>query len=150
MTRAQLQKARAKAKREKLKAQRVAVKARKAASVQRRKAKRAAKAAPRNRLAKWSKRVREAGACAVCGATENLNAHHLLPKERYPEFKFKMINGIALCPRHHKFDKFIAHRNPIWFAVWLHIFRPSQYDCVIEHMGDWNAVAVNPQRLPGS
>lgn len=138
MTRAQLQKVQATARREKERAKRLVAKARKRAAVQRRKAKRAIKAVPRNRLAQWSKRVREVGCCAVCGSTKNLNAHHLLPKERYPEFKFKRINGLALCPNHHKFGRYSAHRNPIWFALWLEFERPKQYQWVLWNMGDWN------------
>lgn len=121
--------------REKEKAQRAARKIRKAEQVARRKVKRAAKAAPKNRLARWSKRVRSGGKCDVCGKKENLQAHHVLPKERYPELKFKRINGVCLCPTHHKFGKFSAHRNPIWFAVWLKTQQLEKYLWAIASMG---------------
>lgn len=38
--------------------------------------------------------------CAVCGATNYLSAHHLIPWE-VEEFRFNINNGIALCPSHH-------------------------------------------------
>lgn len=100
-----------------------------------RRAKRAVKAAPRKALAEWSLAVRAAGRCAVCGATEHLNAHHLLPKERYPEFRLEVVNGVALCPTCHKFGKFSAHRNPIWFTIWLRRERPEQYFWCKQQMG---------------
>src|ERR1700744_1256469 len=93
-------------------------KARKAERLLRRKAKREAKSGPKRRLAAWSLVIRSEGKCVVCGATEHLNAHPLLPKERYPQLKLKVINGVCLCPTHHKFGRYSAHRNPIWFADW--------------------------------
>lgn len=100
-----------------------------------RRAKRAVKAAPRKALAEWSLAVRACGCCAVCGATAHLNAHHLLPKERYPEFKLVVTNGVALCPTCHKWGKFSAHRNPIWFTIWLRRARPLQYSWAKQNMG---------------
>jgi 5-methylcytosine-specific restriction endonuclease McrA len=100
-----------------------------------RKAKRAVKAAPRKALAQWSLAVRACGCCVVCGATAHLNAHHLLPKERYPEFKLLTINGVPLCPGCHKFSKYSAHRNPIWFTLWLRANRREQYQWAKQHMG---------------
>ena len=34
------------------------------------------------------------------------------------------INGIALCPKHHKFGIESAHRNPLWFFMQLEKFYP--------------------------
>jgi hypothetical protein len=56
-----------------------------------------------------------------------LNAHHLLPREVYPQFKLEVENGITLCAKHHKCDRFSFHRNPIWAAAWLETNRPEQY-----------------------
>lgn len=122
-----------------------------------RKLKRALKAAPKNRLSAWAGSTVAVGRCAVCGVgnvqrmnpdgtpRKNkrggpiiawLHAHHLLPKERYPEFKFEPVNGVALCPSHHKFGRYSAHRNPIWFVVWLRRHRPEQYAWAKAHMGE--------------
>lgn len=153
------------ARRAKLKLKRIKQREREVSRIDRRKAKRAAKAAPRSRLKEWSESVRACGRCAVCGARPSnrfnkdgsikrinrrqadgtivlgepiivpLNAHHLLPKERYPEFRFLPINGICLCPQHHKYSKFSAHRNPIWFTLWLRKHRPEQYVWCKANMG---------------
>lgn len=114
------------------------LKERKAAAVARRKARMAVRMAPKHRLKRWSERVRErdGGKCAVCGSTKFPNSHHLLPKERYKGLKFKKQNGITLCPTHHKFGRFSAHRNPIWFALWLEENRPQQYQWCLQNMGD--------------
>lgn len=155
MTIKQLRKDQAKARREKKLAKGRARKARKQSQVQRRKVKRAIKAAPRNRLTKWSHRIRAGGKCVVCGVgvvhkmvngkpkigkrgspiVIQLQAHHLLPKEKYPQFKFKTINGVCLCPNHHKYGERSAHRNPIWFALWLQKHLPIQYQWCVNMLG---------------
>lgn len=123
-----------------------------------RKAKRAVKVAPRKALAEWSLAVqdRDEHVCAVCGigvvqklnpdGTPKLNkrgkpiwvplhTHHLLPRERYPEFRTVLANGLTLCPLHHKFSKYSFHRNPIWAVIWLRRARPDQYTWCKQRMG---------------
>lgn len=91
----------------------------------------------------WSVQVRATGACAVCGDDGMrtklnkktgkmvtrcvLNAHHLLPRERYPQFATVLINGICLCPGCHKYGERSFHRNPIWSTLWLRKHRPDQF-----------------------
>lgn len=112
-------------------------KAREAARRAARKAKRAVKAAPRLALQAWSANVRKRGMCEVCGNSENIQAHHILPKERYPEFKLEPLNGIALCPLHHKFGKYSFHRNPLWSMVWLSRNMKYRYKWAVFNMGDF-------------
>lgn len=52
--------------------------------------------------------------CVICGEIRRLNAHHIIPRE-FKETRWVVENGVALCPRHHKFGLFSAHRNPYWF-----------------------------------
>lgn len=69
----------------------------------------------------WSAMVKVLGGnqCAVCGSKERLNSHHLIPKE-ISEYRHDIINGICLCPKHHRFSfKLSAHQNPIAFLLWL-------------------------------
>jgi hypothetical protein len=121
-------------------------------------AKRAAKAAPKNAMLVWTDIVREndGDCCAVCGigvvkktnkdGTPKLNkrgkpilislqCHHLLPRERYPQFKLVPINGILLCTQHHKWSRYSFHRNPIWATLWLRRNRPHQYLWCKQNMG---------------
>ena len=51
-------------------------------------------------LRDWSKKVRDRDGfkCQVCGRTDITHAHHILCKERYPEFKLEIDNGVTLCP----------------------------------------------------
>lgn len=97
-----------------------------------------ARSQKRKALADWSKAVRnrDDNKCVVCGHTEHLNAHHILPKETYKELMLEVMDGITLCSSHHKFGKFSAHKNGIWFSHWLKINRPEQYAWAIEHMND--------------
>lgn len=90
----------------------------------------------RKSLNDWSKAVRDRDqCCVVCGRTDFLNAHHILPKETYHEFMYEEINGITLCPTHHKFGKYSAHKNQVWFAKFLQEHRRSQFQWAIEHVG---------------
>ena len=46
----------------------------------------------------WRKDViAKKGKCYVCDHIEHLHAHHILCASRYPEKRFSVINGIALC-----------------------------------------------------
>jgi hypothetical protein len=78
-------------------------------------------------LRMWSLAVRKRaeGVCEVCGEKGYLNAHHIVGKEYLP-LSLDILNGVALCPSHHKFNRmFSAHQNPIWFMKWLAEFRPK-------------------------
>lgn len=68
-------------------------------------------------LAKWREAVlnRDGHKCQIpgCNETENLHAHHKLPKAQYPELALVVANGITLCRKHHE----AMHpwmRNKIW------------------------------------
>lgn len=79
----------------------------------------------------WSEYIRREGVCEVCGATENLNAHHLIPWEN-AETRHNPNNGISLCPRCHKWNNILsAHQGTIMFADWLRINKPDKYNWVI-------------------
>lgn len=95
-----------------------------------------ARTAKKKSLLDWSKKVRDRDQkCVVCGRTDHLNAHHILPKENYKEFMFELINGVTLCPIHHKFGKYSAHKNPIWFSEFLKIFNLEQYCWAVANLG---------------
>lgn len=56
----------------------------------------------KTKLKEWSKRIRETGACDICGDTENLTAHHLWDKKTHPTLALQDENGVCLCDRHHR------------------------------------------------
>jgi hypothetical protein len=60
----------------------------------------------------WAKRIKEQGrACAVCGRTSYLNAHHIFSR-RYMNTRWDIDNGITLCRgchlyfAHQKYEEF--------------------------------------------
>lgn len=75
--------------------------------------------------------------CEMCGirvgeTKENgkpaiLNAHHLIPKESFPNLRYDLRNGCCLCQYHHKFSKDSAHRGGLVFADWFKNKRPQDY-----------------------
>jgi 5-methylcytosine-specific restriction endonuclease McrA len=136
MTHRQRQKLQAKTRREKARQKRLAQKQREHDRVQKRKEKRRIKSAPKRALVDWSREARKHGSCAICGDIKGLQAHHLLPKERYKTLRLEPMNALVLCWDCHKFSKYSAHRNPIWFSEWLRKNRPRQFQWVIDHMDD--------------
>ena len=95
----------------------------------------------RKALSMWSEMVRLLASyeCELCKAPASevqLQAHHLLPKERYQWLMFAPINGVCLCTQCHKHSRYAAHRNPIFFAVWLKANQPEKYKWVLQHVHD--------------
>lgn len=47
----------------------------------------------------WRRQVleRDSNRCTKCGADENVHAHHVKPWRDYPELRFDVGNGLALC-----------------------------------------------------
>lgn len=65
--------------------------------------------------------------CVICGSSIRVNCHHIIPKE-FHETRYEGVNGITLCPKHHKFGKFSAHKNGLWFIDWLLGNQPNRYE----------------------
>ena len=82
----------------------------------------------------WANKVKERDnfKCVICGDTERLNAHHIIPREIH-ETKLDLQNGLSLCPKHHFFCRQIsAHNNPLGLILWLMKNRPEQFNYVKE------------------
>jgi len=61
---------------------------------------------------KWNNR------CAVCGEAK-CEAHHLVPRQ-HEATRYSLLNGIALCPSCHKFDRDLSpHQNAAGWMEWL-------------------------------
>lgn len=56
-----------------------------------------------NRRAAWAYEVRERDrfACRLCGSTEGIEAHHIVPWDADVSQRFNPNNGITLCRLHH-------------------------------------------------
>lgn len=100
----------------------------------------------RNRLMRlWVEKVRalHGDRCAICGRAYGdvdaagktcfLNAHHIDNRDTNPRMRWDSLNGILLCPKHHKFSKNSAHKGSIWFITWLQRYRWNQYVYIMEH-----------------
>jgi hypothetical protein len=79
----------------------------------------------------WSIEIRKDN-CLICGTTEKLNAHHLVPRNELIT-RHLYLNGISLCAFHHKYcNKFSSHRNPAMFLLILRQKKPEQYTWLIQ------------------
>lgn len=57
-------------------------------------------------LARWTRLIKKRdGECVHCHSKEKLEAHHLLPKIKFPQFATELWNGLTLCVPCHN----IAH-----------------------------------------
>ena len=62
----------------------------------------------------WSKLVKKLDnfMCKNCDSTENLNAHHIMPKNDFPELSLDLSNGVTLCKKcHEEIHGFIIYRG---------------------------------------
>jgi hypothetical protein len=85
----------------------------------------------RKKLKEWSKEVRtnDGWHCVYCNKeNKRLNAHHLLPKQIYPQFKFDPKVGISLCP--FSCHRRRAHYDGVAFTIWLMEHRPEQFEYI--------------------
>ena len=86
----------------------------------------------------WSDAVksRDNQFCQVCNrAIElvRLNAHHLIPRE-FIQWRWSVDNGMTLCVHCHTLGKCSAHKNPIWFFLWLHKNKPDTFHLSISRL----------------
>lgn len=58
----------------------------------------------------WTKKVKAVGKCEVCGSTENLVAHHIIPWEYSIKGRTNLSNGQCLCTECHK----MMHNDELW------------------------------------
>lgn len=87
--------------------------------------------------------LRDGYACAICKSNaKGLNCHHILPKEGFPELRHVILNGILLCARHHKFSRYSAHKNSIWFVDWLIDNRLDQYEYLSKRMKEIELIEI--------
>ena len=74
--------------------------------------------------------------CAVCGSDYKPNAHHIESRIMFKGLRYDPMNGVLLCPTHHKFGKDSAHMAGCWFANWLKEHLPERYAYVLTHHAD--------------
>ena len=76
----------------------------------------------------WSRAIRDRDdGCVICGEKKTA-AHHLIPKEII-KFRTHMMNGIALCFKHHTkygFGLSPHSHGSILFYLWMHKNRHYQ------------------------
>ena len=58
----------------------------------------------------WAKKVKKVGKCEICGATKELEAHHIIPWEYSIKGRTDVGNGQCLCKRCHK----MMHNDAEW------------------------------------
>lgn len=81
----------------------------------------------------WSKIIRTAGKCEICGSDRNLNAHHLISRQ-FNCHRYDLKNGICLCSKCHTFDRYMsAHKGYLLFVLWMQENKPKQYEWWVRH-----------------
>ena len=62
----------------------------------------------------WRKAIykRDGNVCRACGMRRMLHAHHLFNWSEYPQFRYRLYNGITLCENcHEDFHKLYGKKN---------------------------------------
>ena len=93
----------------------------------------------------WSSKVDAiwGSKCAVCGATDNLNSHHIEPRTANAAIRWEQFNGIRLCVTHHKYGKDAAHKSCIFFYEFLFQNAPS----LIETIRPLRSFEISAQKI---
>ena len=80
--------------------------------------------------------VRDNYECQVCHQKiknlKGIAVHHIIPRE-FKELFFDENNLITLCSRHHKWDKYSAHLNSLWFSEFFKKNFPERYGYLIKN-----------------
>lgn len=58
----------------------------------------------------WAKKIKQKGKCEVCGASDKLEAHHIVPWEYSISGRTDINNGQCLCEKCHK----MMHNDEEW------------------------------------
>ena len=54
----------------------------------------------------------------TCNKVDYLNSHHIFGRSNL-SVRWDLNNGACLCPGHHTFNNYSAHKAPIWFIEWI-------------------------------
>jgi hypothetical protein len=94
----------------------------------------------------WSEKVRTRAnfQCEYCGKKagddkcNKVDAHHLQSRKiKSNPLKFDIMNGICLCPLHHKFScNESFHNAPVVTMNWLLKNIPERFNYVLDHYND--------------
>ena len=72
-----------------------------------------------DRSREWSLNVRGRDLrCQICRAAGGLEAHHVYPKGTYPDLRFVLDNGLALCPPCHREWHSASTSHRCWWEKW--------------------------------
>ena len=95
------------------------------------------KLAERKALKEWAKAVKARAnfKCEFCGRHHKyLNAHHIIGK-RYKPLRLDLDNGMALCPKCHKWQPGVAaHENPLNVYLKLASIDHERYERLLVKM----------------
>jgi hypothetical protein len=74
----------------------------------------------------WRARVLErlGYKCIKCGAIKRLNVHHLITRAK-KSTRWLILNGVPLCPKHHRLGFDSAHKGGFLFYYWFITTHPE-------------------------
>jgi len=82
----------------------------------------------------WSTLVKKnQPTCLICGSVKLLQAHHIILRN-IKQVRHEPLNGVTLCPKHHKYGLFSAHLNPVFFLTKLKSKQRISYDFVMDRI----------------
>lgn len=68
-----------------------------------------------SKVVMWKKKVKKIGKCEICGSTENLVAHHIVPWAYSIKGRTDIKNGQCLCKNCHR----MMHDDNLWLEYMM-------------------------------
>ena len=92
----------------------------------------------------WSLYIRRRHKCLICGTEEYVQAHHLIDRWILPT-RHHPLNGVPLCPKHHKWNRKISgHKSPYGIAWMLRKSYPKQWEWLMAQFERWDEMVAEP------
>jgi len=87
----------------------------------------------------WSLLIRRNN-CFVCGTDQNLQAHHIIDRWVL-QLRHEPLNGVSLCPAHHKWGRKVSgHKGAFGLAWLLQQKNPEQWEWLMSQFSNWDVI----------
>lgn len=90
-------------------------------------------------------KVRAGNNCEICGDSKRLNAHHIEDYKLCFALRYDPQNGVASCPKHHKFGQDAFHKSFIFTYEFMIKNRPLDLEYLKWHKYD--KIEINKKYL---
>jgi hypothetical protein len=90
--------------------------------------------------------IRDSYQCQMCYRSlsetpKSRHVHHVIANtKKYKDLSTNPLNGVLLCPYHHKFSPDSPHQNAFYFIWWLKNNKLSQFEFLKAYLDTKNLI----------